>query len=123
MRSPVAGFTAYEPVNAPVFSALAPDLRDTTSCFDVRSRYASTSACWLSVVSAPTCGCSGASTRYVAPKIVSGRVVNTTNGSASDPAIANESCAPSERPSQLRCALLVDSDQPIHSTLWSSRSA
>ena len=44
----------------------------------------------------------------VAPNSVSGRVVNTSMGPAPD---ANEIVAPSDRPIQLRCIVLMDSGQ------------
>jgi hypothetical protein len=114
----VAGFVAYDPVKTPLFSF--PTLRDTRSCFAAAATYASTSPRCSSVVRAGTNGCSGASTRYVAPKIVSGRVVKTrippACGTRSStpcatvalPAIARTSCtrkmisAPSDRPIQFR---------------------
>ena len=58
------------------------------------------------VVSASTSGCSGASTMNVAPNSVSGRVVNTVIGPAS--ATRSAPSAPSLRPIQLRCIVLID---------------
>src|SRR5687768_12194264 len=75
MGAPVAGLMAWLPVKTPVFSLVT--FRVTRSCRFVRSRYASTSARCSSVVRLATSGCSGANTRYVAPKIVSGLVVKT----------------------------------------------
>jgi hypothetical protein len=88
-----------------------------------------------------TSGCSGASTRYVAPNTVSARVVNTriSIGEATTspdipltvalPANAITSCtvkaisAPSDFPIQFRCAVSVLSDQSSRSRLPSSRPA
>jgi hypothetical protein len=55
-----------------------------------------------------TSGCSGASTKNVAPKTVSARVVKTGT-STSSPSIRKSSSAPSERPIQLRWIALVRS--------------
>src|SRR5690606_21692411 len=52
-------------------------------------------------------GCSGASTMYVAPKSVSGRVVKTRMRSSGLPATAKSTSAPSDRPIQFRCISLV----------------
>jgi hypothetical protein len=131
---------AYAPVNAPVFSFDV--FRVTTSCFAARSTYARTSARCSSPAIWSTSGCSGASTRYVAPNTVSGRVVNTRISTGVDttspdiPALtvalpANDitSCtrntisAPSDFPIQLRCAVSVLSDQSSRSRLASSRPA
>ena len=77
---------------------------------------------------------------YVAPKIVSGRVVKTRisvgacisvvlTRTAAVPAdsagskTTKRSSAPSERPIQFRCAVFVLSDQSIASRLSSSRPA
>src|SRR5690348_10027540 len=88
---PDRGFSAYEPVKTPDFS------RDSAvrSCSErdaARFRYASTASPGVAAppvhlgstpsgqataVSDSTSGCSGASTTYVAPNSVSGRVVNT----------------------------------------------
>ena len=65
-----------------------------------------------------TSGCSGASTKKVAPKTVSGRVVKTGT-SMSSSSIRNSSSAPSERPIQLRWIVFVRSGQSISS--WSSQ--
>jgi hypothetical protein len=73
---------------------------------------------------------------YVAPKIVSGRVVKTTRSEyigpnsevdvAPDPELwipsSNVISAPSLRPIQFRCAVRVVSDQSILSRLFSRRS-
>jgi len=57
---------------------------------------------------------------YVAPKIVSGRVVNTV---IAPPGASNVISAPSLRPIQFRWAVLVLSDQSNQSRLASSRGA
>ncbi len=58
---------------------------------------------------------------YVAPNSVSGRVVNTPiRGPGS---VGNTIDAPVERPIQLRCISLMDSDQSSRSRSASSRSA
>ncbi len=67
-----------------------------------------------------TRGCSGASTKKVAPNTVSGRVVKTGTSSSSS-AIRNSSSAPSERPIQLRWIVFVRSGQSI--SAWSRSSA
>jgi hypothetical protein len=56
---------------------------------------------------------------YVAPKMVSGRVVNTRSGPAP---VGKSMCAPVERPIQLRCISLIDSGQSSVSRSASSRS-
>ena len=56
--------------------------------------------------SASTNGCSGARTRKVAPNTVSGRVVKTSTGPDD---VGNRILAPSLRPIQLRCMVLIDS--------------
>ena len=72
-----------------------------------------------SATSASTSSCSGASTMYVAPKTVSGRVVNTRIGPAS---VGKSMCAPVDRPIQLRCMALTFSGQSSVSRSSSSRS-
>ncbi|CAB4886622.1 unannotated protein [freshwater metagenome] len=58
-------------------------------------------------MSASTRGCSGATTRNEAPNNVSGRVVNTVIGPTGE---SNVTRAPDERPIQLRCIVLIESD-------------
>ena len=70
-----------------------------------------------------TSGCSGASTMYVAPKSVSGRVVNTVMTASSWPSTVKSTSAPSLRPIQLRCMRLIESVQSSWSRSASSRSA
>ena len=69
-----------------------------------------------------TSGCSGASTMYVAPKSVSGRVVNTVTTS-SLPSSSKSTDAPVDRPIQFRCISLIDSLQSSRSRSASRRSA
>ncbi|CKS26468.1 Uncharacterised protein [Mycobacterium tuberculosis] len=74
-----------------------------------------------------TKSCSGASTRYVAPNKVSGRVVNTSMSTSNPSSLAalaeNSATAPVERPIQLRCMVLTCSGQSSTSRSSSSRSA
>ncbi len=56
----------------------------------------------------------------VAPKSVSGRVVKTVIGPAVE---AKSTRAPSERPIQLRCIVLIESGHSIVSRSSMSRSA
>ncbi len=69
-----------------------------------------------------TSGCSGASTMYVAPNSVSGRVVNTVIATSSWPSTAKSTSAPTLRPIQLRCIVLIDSGQSRRSRSARSRS-
>ena len=69
-----------------------------------------------------TSGCSGASTMYVAPNSVSGRVVKTVMTS-SWPSTPKSTDAPVLRPIQLRCICLMESVQSSRSRSASSRSA
>src|ERR1700744_3918822 len=80
--SPVAGLTTERPVATPV---LAPDpaVRCRSLSREAASWYARTASHTspgTSAISPATSGCSGASTIYVAPVNVSGRVVNTSIG-------------------------------------------
>ena len=68
-------------------------------------------------------GCSGASTMYVAPNSVSGRVVNTSMSTPSCSSTGNATVAPTLRPIQLRCIVLIDSGQSSRSRSASRRSA
>ena len=65
-------------------------------------------------------GCSGARMKKVAPKSVSGRVVNT-GISAAPSSVRNTTRAPSERPIQLRCMVSTRSGQSTSSDMSSSR--
>jgi hypothetical protein len=70
-----------------------------------------------------TSGCSGASTKKVAPNSVSGRVVNTGSSTPSSGS-RNTTRAPCERPIQLRCIVSTRSGQLSSSAMSSSsRSA
>ncbi len=70
-----------------------------------------------------TSGCSGARTKNVAPKSVSGRVVKT-GMSMSSSSIRKTTSAPSERPIQFRCIVRTRSGQDSSSAMSSrSRSA
>ncbi len=96
------------------------------------SRYAaSASACSGATISWAIAA-SAATTQNVAPWRVSGRVVNTvtvrpevSSGSAPSagaPSITNFTCAPSERPIQLRCMASTRSGQwPSSSPMSSSK--
>ncbi len=92
---------------------------------DASRQYVSTVGRCASVTIRETSGCSGASTMYVAPKRVSGRVVKTAivSPSARPPATSNSTSAPSDLPIQLRCCSLMDSGQSRESRSLSSRSA
>ena len=70
-------------------------------------------------MSASTKGCSGDSTKNVAPNKVSGRVVNTSISPAAE---AKRTRAPSLRPIQLRCINLMGSGQSRRLRSSSSRS-
>ncbi len=71
--------------------------------------------------SAATSGCSGASTTYVAPASVSGRVVNTSTRPLAGPASGSQIVAPSLAPIQLRCCCLMFSGQARSSRSSTSR--
>ena len=64
-----------------------------------------------SAITWSTSGCSGASTAYVMPNTVSGRVVNTRIFSSERPATGRSNSAPSLLPIQLRCIVLTRSGQ------------
>ena len=68
----------------------------------------------------------------VVPNTVSGRVVNTSISASPAPgpagppsggAVAKETKAPAERPIQLRCMVLIESDHSSRPRSSSSRSA
>jgi len=134
MWAPLTGFVAKLPVNTPVLSRLV-SWRDTDDLACAARWYAATASAGVAappvqagrvpsgqapVVSCATSGCSGARTMNVAPKSVSGRVVNTVSGPAGEP---NSTRAPCERPIQLRCMLLIASVQSSVSRSSISRSA
>jgi hypothetical protein len=87
--------------------------------------YASTAARCSLVVMRATIGCSGATTMYVAPNSVSGRVVNTVSVASgpSTSASLKSASAPSERPIQWRCMSSTLADHSSSSRSVSSRSA
>ena len=120
MIFPVAGFDANPPVKTPVFSTSAPRSRSLLS-LDF-ALYSSTAARIPGSVSADTSGCSGESTMYVAPKIVSGRVVKTLISSPL-PGSGNAISAPSDRPIQFFCCSSVDEGQSRSAESSSSLSA
>src|SRR5215213_9977672 len=122
MRCPFTGLAAYPPVQTPVWaSSGAPWPRGGPAA--AAARYLATaspgvaasavhagdeSAGHAAGLSASPAGCSGATTRKVAPKTVSGRVVKTSRTPASDGKLM---VAPTDRPIQLRCWSLIDSGQ------------
>ena len=129
----MAGLVAIAPVNTPVFARLSWRSRsvlEAAACRYVATASAGllappcqpsgTSAGQTGGSSASTSGCSGASTMKVAPNTVSGRVVNTSIGPAD---VGNRILAPSLRPIQLRCMVLIDSGHVRASRSSSSRSA
>jgi hypothetical protein len=103
---PVSGFVAYDPEKTPVFSRSSP-------AADVGLRLCGAPvACdrvgLRGTVSRSTSGCSGASTMNVAPNSVSG-----PGGEHLDrarPRVEHD-LAPSDRPIQLRCIVLIESGQ------------
>ena len=99
---------AYPPVKTPVLSGSSAT-RSISDLRAVASIYACTSAVFSPVVTRDTSGCSGAKTINVAPKSVSGRVVNTC--SESPDSVLKTTSAPSLRPIQLTCARIVSSGQ------------
>ena len=142
IRAPLAGLSANAPVNTPVF-VFASAARSTSVFPLAYARYAATAVAgsgWPSVhaagvpsghaagvppgrasaTSASTSGCSGATTMYVAPNTVSGRVVNTRSAPAS---VGKSMYAPVDRPIQLRCITLIGSGQSTSSRSSASRSA
>ena len=92
--------------------------RSSTERVPALSTYARTS----SFASFSTSGCSGASTKNVAPNSVSGRVVKT-GMSMSSSSSRKSTSAPSERPIQLRWIVFVFSGQSIRARSSSSWSA
>ncbi len=79
-------------------------------------------SCSVPSTSRMTSGCSGAMTKNVAPKSVSGRVVNTGKSSPSS-GHSKETSAPSERPIQLRCIVTTLCGQSTVARSSSRRSA
>ena len=151
--SPVAGFVAYRPVNTPVLASI-PAVRCRSLRRAATSWYATTASRGVHVPALPPAssrpsgyihsggvpsghdaggsrsasGCSGASTTYVAPGSVSGRVLKTSTVSSS-PAVPATSAtgrsirAPSLGPTQFRCCCLIDSGHCSGSRSAISRSA
>ena len=109
MRASLTGFVAKKPVKTPVFSS-APARSSPRFAADFRTYARNSSAFGERSASRSTRGCSGASTKNVAPKSVSGRVVKTGT-SMSSSSIRNRISAPSERPIQLRWIVFVRSGQ------------
>ena len=98
-------------MNAPVFSLFNSVL--WRSDFDADSLiYFSTSSFCSCVVISFTSGCSGDNTQYVAPKIVSGLVVNTVNSLSVFDTLKLIS-APIDFPIQFLCISVGDSGQSI----------
>ena len=102
MRSPFTGLTTSRPSGTPVFWRSSSARSSAVARAD--SLTYSRTACSCSVPSArrSTIGCSGARTKKVAPKSVSGRVVKTGK-SISSSSQRKITSAPSERPIQFRC--------------------
>jgi hypothetical protein len=126
-------------VNTPVF-VLVSTCRSTSDLAAAIARYAVTASAGLAApprhASGVPCGhapgtifvtrsCSGASTMYVAPNSVSGRVVKTVIAPWPSPPTSpteKSTRAPSDRPIQLRCCSLIASGQSSRSRSASSRS-
>ena len=102
---------AKAPVNTPVFSFTVDVLSISVNDL-IESLYSSTLFCCSEVVSFSTKGCSGARTIYVAPKRVSGLVVNIFITSL-EPSILKSTSAPTLFPIQFRCISFVLSGQLI----------
>ena len=126
------GLTTDEPVKAPRLARLAEpdsDIRSMSVEAAARARSAATSSACSGVVSSSTSGCSGATTAYVMPNEVSGRVVKTRRASRSPPSdpsrpsTTRSNSAPSDRPIQLRCMVLTRSGHSSSSSPASSSSA
>ncbi len=98
----MTGFVAWWPVKTPVFSVSA--ARSSARRAPAWRAY----ACASSLACASTNGCSGATTKNVAPNSVSGRVVKTGR-SRSSSSTRKRISAPSERPIQLRWIVFVRS--------------
>src|SRR3989344_219020 len=126
----VAGFIAYKPENTPVFPCPSeascegglPRRRRTSVAYFLTSLEAS------HPVAAHSSASSGETARYVAPKSVSGRVVNTSREvnfprKLNSPINSNLILAPSDFPIQFLCAIFTRSDQSIFSKFARSFSA
>ena len=88
---------------------------------DATLRYSSIVFFCSAVVMISTSGCSGASTRYVAPNIVSGLVVNTFTACASS--TLKDISAPSDLPIQCFCISFVEAGHSTNSKSFKSLSA
>ncbi len=101
MSSPVNGLTAFFPVSTPSFSVspISRFMRISTTVFATQSPSLAASG---PAMSSGTTGCSGETTRKVAPKIVSRRVVKTSID-LEDPASGKRTWAPVLRPIQFFC--------------------
>ncbi len=109
MALPVNGLTAKEPVATPLTRRVSA-MRSRSDRFLAWAMYSSTAARFSGVVSSPTHSCSGAMTMNVTPKMVSGRVVKISS-LRSEPSMSKKTCAPTERPIQLRWISLSESLQ------------
>ncbi len=112
---------AYEPENTPVTFLSIMRSRSVRSFTALM--YSSTAAFCSGVVTSSTYLLSGASTMNVTPNTVSARVVNISSARSSRPSMLKRISAPSERPIQLRCVSLIDSDHSILSRPLRRRSA
>src|SRR5947199_9335831 len=111
MCAPLTGLIANAPVATPVLGASAAlAVRSRSLRAATPSQYAATAARCADVVMRATSGCSGASTTYVPPNSVSGRVVNTEIGSPV-PTTVNVALAPIDLPIQSRH--LVGARRPV----------
>ena len=112
IAAPLNGFTTLALSRTPRLGRSSA-VRSTSDC-----RATSARNCWIAarsfgaVTSASTSGCSGASTAYVMPNAVSGRVVNTRIFSSGRPTTGRSNSAPSLLPIQLRCIVITRSGQP-----------
>ena len=123
MCAPLTGLIANAPVATPVLGASAASaVRSRSLRVATPSQYAVTAARCADVVMRATSGCSGASTTYVPPNSVSGRVVNTEIASPV-PTTVNVALAPIDLPIQSRCILSVPAGQSRPSSSSTSRSA
>ena len=110
--APVIGWIALRPIAMPCLSMVSSDASEVS----IR-RHSSMNAATAGFSSAASdaSGCPVATAMYVAPHMVSGRVVNTVIGSP-PPAGSKSNSTPSERPIQLRCIVFTASGQPMLSS-------
>ena len=124
---PVKGFTANRPVLNPSFSTspVSLALRSWRRNLAAAARIASGSG--DSDARRSSISCSGASSRNVAPKIVSIRVVNTSMSADTPVPVGSTSGkrtrAPSDRPIQLRCIVRTFSGQSARPSVARSSSS